>query len=562
LEVISEDRLEVDSALKETGAKIADARRQAGLSQRALASRLGLSIWKLDQLEHGNGDSSRFTAGIEAATGQSESWFAPPRLLRADDARAGSVGAGSYALDTRDSTGRNFVLGAITLLVVIRFFTEVIHVIPRAANFVDIPIALVLLLAAAARPAARHNTRIRLAVAAPVLLFALVSIISTIANLPRVETGPVLVFLYGFLAPVAIYASVYQLWPAWNAKVFSRLLICLGVAQLVVVFTIDLARFSTTHNPDDISGTFGTNQNQLVFFLLILASLLAGIFTFERQRLAARSAPVLMVLTLVAILLAQYRALLATVALSILLAAALLSTRGRGLVAGLLVSLAFLTALSYVVSHFPNLKFASTVATYEQRPGFYVSKKLSVFHTIAKLYSDDPRFILTGTGPGTFSSRAFQTFANVNSTSRSNVQGRYVKRLTGGRAYSTDVSEKYVTTPLRNSAVIEGSHQLSSPYFTYLALLAEVGVPGLIAIVAIYLMATTRVLSLTVRNLRVAETGDPLPALLIATSISFIALLQMGFLENWFETTRATFLVWTMLAVATKELSARSTSAS
>jgi transcriptional regulator with XRE-family HTH domain len=562
LDVIPKDRFEADPAVKETGAKIAEARRQAGLSQRALASRLGLSIWKLDQLELGNGDSSRFTAGIEAATGQSESWLEPPRRLRADDARADSVDQGTYALSTRDSTGRNFVLGAITLLVVIRFFTEVIHVIPRAANFVDIPIALVLLLAAAARPAARHNARIRLALAAPVLLFALVSIISTIANLPRVETGPVLVFLYGFLAPVAIYASVYQLWPAWNAKVFSRLLVCLGVAQLVVVFTIDLARFSTTHNPDDISGTFGTNQNQLVFFLLILASLLAGIFTFERQRLAARSAPVLIVLTLVAILLAQYRALLATVALSILLAAALLSTRGRGLVAGLLVSLAFLTALSYVVSHFPNLKFASTVATYEQRPGFYVSKKLSIFHTIAKLYSDDPRFILTGTGPGTFSSRAFQTFANVNSTSRSNVQGRYVKRLTGGRAYSTDVSEKYVTTPLRNSAVIEGSHQLSSPYFTYLALLAEVGVPGLIAIVAIYLMAATRVLSLTVKNLRVAKAGDPLPALLIATSISFIALLQMGFLENWFETTRATFLVWTMLAVATKELSARSTSAS
>jgi hypothetical protein len=29
----------------------------------------------------------------------------------------------------------------------------------------------------------------------------------------------------------------------------------------------------------------------------------------------------------------------------------------------------------------------------------------------------------------------------------------------------------------------------------------------------------------------------------------------MGFLANWFETTRATFLVWTMLAVVTKELS-------
>jgi transcriptional regulator with XRE-family HTH domain len=539
------------------GLRVREARRQVGLTQKALALRLGISMWALDQLEQGHVDGSRQLPAIAAATGRSESWLASPLALSADDARAASVDADSYALDTHDRTSRNLVLGAITLLVVIRFFTEVIHVIPRAANFIDIPVALVLLLAAAARPAPKHDTRMRLAFATPVLFFALVSILSTIANLQRVEPGPVLVFLYGFLAPVAIYASVYRLWPAGNPAVFSRLLVCLGVAQLVVVFTIDLARFSTTHNPDNISGTFGTNQYQLVFFLLIVASLVAGIFTFERQRLSARLAPVLILVILGTILLAQYRALLATVALSILLAAAFLSTRGRGLVAGLLASLAFLTALSYVVSHFPNLKFASTIATYEQRPGFYASKKLSVFHTVARLYNDNPRFIVTGTGPGTFSSRAFQTFANVNSTSRSNVQGRYVKVLTGGRAYSTDVSEKYVAPSFRNSTVIEGSRQLSSPNFTYLALLAEVGVPGLIAIVAIYLMATSRVLRLTVRNLRVAKAGDSLPALLIATSISFIALLQMGFLENWFETTRATFLVWTMLAVVTKELAAR-----
>jgi hypothetical protein len=350
------------------------------------------------------------------------------------------------------------------------------------------------------------------------------------------------------------------LWPVGSAAVFSRLLVRLGVIELVVVFTIDLARFSTSHDPDVISGTFGTNQNQLVFFLLIFASLVVGIFTFERTRLSARFAPVLMLFTLGAVLLAQYRALLATVAFSILLATALLSSKGRGFVAGLLTFVAFLTALAYVASHLPYLKFATTVTTYEQRPAFYVSKKLDVFHTIARLYSDNPRFILTGTGPGTFSSRAWQTFGNVNSKSQSNVQGHYVKMLTGGRAYSTDVSQKYVAAQSRNSAAIEGSHQLSSPYFSYLSLLAEVGIPGFLAMIGIYLLATARVLTLTIRKLKDSKLGDPVPALLIACSISFIALLQMGFLANWFETTRATFLIWTMLAVVTKELSARSAS--
>src|SRR5207244_3469649 len=103
--------------------------------------------------------------------------------LGTDVSATGSVGAEQQALRPYDRVSRNFVLGAITLLVVIRFFTEVIPVIPRAANFIDIPIVLVLVLAAGARPVARYDARIRLAVAAPVLSFTLVSIISTIANL-------------------------------------------------------------------------------------------------------------------------------------------------------------------------------------------------------------------------------------------------------------------------------------------------------------------------------------------------------------------------------------------
>ena len=46
-------------------------------------------------------------------------------------------------------------------------------------------------------------------------------------------------------------------------------------------------------------------------------------------------------------------------------------------------------------------------------------------------------------------------------------------------------------------------------------------------------------------------------ALLLATFVAFLTLLQMAFLENWFEVTRITFIVWMMFAVCCKELDGR-----
>src|SRR3712207_7413413 len=46
---------------------------------------------------------------------------------------------------------------------------------------------------------------------------------------------------------------------------------------------------------------------------------------------------------------------------------------------------------------------------------------------------------------------------------------------------------------------------------------------------------------------RSATDGDPLPALLCASTVAFFVLLQMALLENWFEVTRITFLSWIIL---------------
>src|SRR5439155_11806418 len=139
-------------------------------------------------------------------------------------------------------------------------------------------------------------------------------------------------------------------------------LVTLGLIQIVVVGVIDVPRFASSNNPDGITGTFGTNAYQLVFFLLLFVSLLAGIYTHERQRPVARFAPLLIGLSLAIIVLAQYRALLITTGLALLLTALILGgRRSRGLIVAGTAILAFMAALAFGASHIPVLKVDQTL---------------------------------------------------------------------------------------------------------------------------------------------------------------------------------------------------------
>jgi DNA-binding XRE family transcriptional regulator len=540
----------------EVGAELSAARRRAGLSQKGLAERLGISLWSIDSMERGRRDATPHLPAIRDITGT----HLPDPAPSSTTVSLPDQKSGLSVLAESEATGRGLVLGAISLLVLIRFFTEVVPIVPRAANFIDVPIFVVLSLAAMARArrfeGEHDHPHLRLMV--PASLFLAVCVVSALVNGSRTDAGPVLVFVYGFLGPLGVYAAVYRLWPRGNALVLSRLLVGLGMIQLLVVFTIDLRRFvASGHNPDYISGTFGTNAYQLVFLLLVVLGLLAGIFTVEPQRRAARFAPLLIVLILGVIFLAQYRALLATTAVTVLLVGSLVGSRARGIVAAVMIGVALVVTLQYVATRFPNLKFASTVSTLTQSPTFYASERLGSARSVVNLFTDHPRFMITGTGPGTFSSRAWQTFAASQSKSASNVQGAYASVLTGGSAYHTDVSDKYVTPQLQVGGVIQGSSALTSPYSSYLSLMAEVGLFGFILVVSVYAAATSRALRAARKSLKHPTSGDPLPALAVASSVAFAVLLQMGLLGNWFEVTRLTFVTWTVLAVVEKELSYR-----
>ena len=535
-----------------TGERVATARREAGLTQKELADRLGVSLWNVERIEAGHEDAVARLDALARATGKPRSWF---RMAEAGEAQSNGV----EATEQSDRTGVALVLSALTLVVCIRFFTEVVPVLPRAANFVDIPIFISLALGAMLLPSISKVDRRHASVFLfPALLVLTVCAFATLVNPNRVALAPALVFIYGFLGPIGVYFAVYRLWPVGASLSLSRLLVGLTLVQLLVVATISFPRFLATDDPDVVSGTFGTNAYQLVFFLLVVGALLAGIFTFEPHRRVAKYVPLLFVAILATIFLAQYRALILTTVATLVLIGLLLGTvRLRGLVLGLIVIVTFGLTLNFTAQSLPALGLGPAVKAFTSNPGQIVKERARALDHLAHLYTDHPRYILTGTGPGTYSSRSWQTFAHARSTSPSNVAGRYALLLTGGEIYETDVSEKYVAPQADNPQVFQGSYALKAPYSDYTSLLAEIGFFGFAGMVFIYLAALVRAGSMTLTLRRLAPRGDPLPALALAATVGFFVLLQMGTLQSWLEVTRLTFPVWIILAVVTKEFHAR-----
>ena len=536
-----------------TGERVATARREAGLSQKELADRIGVSLWDVERIEGGDQDAVARLDELARATGKPQSWFRSDAVQPAEQ-------SGAVEEVRSDRAGVVLVLSAITILVCVRFFTEVYKLVPRAANFLDVPIFIALVLGALLLPSisARVDRRHAFVFLFPALIFLVACAFATLVNPTRVALPPALVFIYGFLAPIGVYLAVYRIWPAGAALSLSRLLVILALVQLVVVAAVDVPRFIPSQDPDVISGTFGTNAYQLVFFLLVAGALLAGIFTFEPDRPVAKFVPFLFIAILATIFLAQYRALILTTAAALVLIGLLLGRfRLRGTLIGLAVLATFIVTLSFTARSLPYLGLGPAVKAFTADPGQIVTERVRGLDHLAHLFTDHPQYMFTGTGPGTYSSRAWQTFAQADSTNPSNVAGRYALALTGGEVYGTDVSNEYVLPQASNPQVFQGSYALKIPFSDYTSLLAEVGFLGFFAMVFIYLAALVRAGRLTLALRRVAPRGDPVPALALASTVGFFVLLQMGILQSWLEVTRLTFPTWILLAVATKEYHVR-----
>ncbi len=541
--------------------RIAKARHDAGMTQRQLAHQVGTSAWAIDEMEHGRRDATAYATRIELATGKPPAWLIRAPVRQELATRDSTERPSSDGQSTSRVFDRNLVLGAFAIILTIRFFTESVRILPSAGNFIDVLLLPILLCVAAVRPPREGWETYAGArrYAGPSLIFLAICVASAVLNISRVAPAPALLFVYGFLAPILFFFVTYRLWPTGEALALSRMIVAMGLLQFVKIALFDLPTFAASRNPDDIVGTFGVNGYQLVFFLLVFAALVAGISTFEPNRRVARYAPLLFVATFLVIFLAQYRALLVSSALTVLLIGLLLgSLRGKGVLVGAAIAVAFIAGLGYVSANYPLFRFGPTVAAVRDDPVFFVTARLAPGRDVISLYGDNPMFVATGTGPGTYSSRAWRTFAEVGDTASSEGAAyQYASKLTGGQAYRTDVSDRYVAPRLKTAEIVLGSSAVTSAFSSYLALLAEVGVVGFALIVGLYFGALLQAGGITLNSMRQATRADPLPALTLATTVAFFLLVQMAFLENWWEVARVTVPSWMMLAVCSKEFAAR-----
>jgi hypothetical protein len=463
--------------------------------------------------------------------------------------------ARALAMPRGSFTGKQVVLWTIALLVLARFPAEELGIFPGFFKLLDIPLVILLAVAAATHPRA---VGARAGYFVPSVLFVGVAAVSVVLNLTRVAPGPVVVFLYGFLAPIVAYGAAYRLWPPGHISSLTRVVVALGVIELVVVALLDMPRFLSSGNPDDISGTFGENAYQLVFFLILFCAFVAALAIFEPGRWAARMAPILIAGSLGTIFLAQYRALFFTTALSILVIGGLLfRSGGRGFALGTYVLATFVIVLAFVIVRFPATKYAPYLADVRQSPLTIVWKRVQALSGVVGMYDHIPQTVLTGSGPGTFSSRAWQTFSNLDTArSRTDPVSQLVNRLTGGKHYHTDVSDQYSSPKDLASQAILGSKAVTSPFSSYTSLLAEVGVLGCLLLIGIYVGATVRAFRLARFVIAAGKRPNVLVAPLVASAIALSVLLQMALLGNWLEVARITIPSWIVFAVALKEFRA------
>lgn len=452
--------------------------------------------------------------------------------------------------------GHVLILTSLTLIILIRFFSEGLHAIPRAANFIDVPLAIVVAAVAASRRSEAPRPVHQSLIFGAGVAFLAVTTLSTLSNFNRVDIFPALAFVYDFLGPLVFYVSTYILWEPGRARAVSRLLVAMALLQFITIVFHDLPTFLKERNPDSVSGTFGTNAYQLVFFLLLFIALVTGIVTFEPRSIIRFAAIPFIGAAYLAIFLAQYRTLLITTALATVFIGALVIRRARGFFIAAAAVAGLIVGMWFIVVYVPTNKFTQAFDALRTNPSYFIDSRLGPTRDVYHLYGDDWHFPLIGTGPGTYSSRAWATFADSDSTSAANVAGPYARRLMGGALYHTDVSDKYVI-PRMKAPPQYGTHQFSNPFSSYLALLAEVGPVAFLLLVGIYATGLVR----SVRAVRyladTAAPGDPLPAVALATATAFFVLMQMALFDNWLEVARVTVPTWILFGIVAREMGGR-----
>ncbi len=455
------------------------------------------------------------------------------------------------------------ILFGMGFFLVSRFLTEKLRVLPKWVDVLDMPFAVALVVVGfLVRPSlGSEATAEERFVARMVFLLLLAIGISVLVNADSVFLPAALLFTVGFAGGPLLFLALSR-WvgqPEEFARSLQRLFVGILLLNLVVVAVYDFPSFLAYADPDKLSGTFGNNAYQFSFFLALAAGLLLGL---GEVRGMPRWLVVAIQVGLFALYyLLQFRAGFPFFVLAY--ATMLVALYGRRVLRGVVVSAVAVLLSAILVDE----ALEGVVGRSQQRftdytsraargdlgygdlllilanPGEYLQyAKFQAFPATVRMLWEHPWVFLVGVGPGNYVSRAYYTF-NVELSSaelKGKGVGGIVQQLFGiSKPWATEMSQRYLGTLPRE--VVFGSYVFASPYSSYLAPIAEIGILGALAVFGLYGYMVRRSFQLV----RFARDSAPwvLP-LAASTLVGALYLWGLGFVDNWWEVTRVTFPLW------------------
>jgi hypothetical protein len=427
-----------------------------------------------------------------------------------------------------------FVL--VTLLIVVRFFTERVTLLPRAFNAVDavmvpllVPIALMLWLL---RPVTVRPSW----VAWCSVGFTLAWTVAWLMNADDVHWIGALLFVVGLLAPILWFLILATLpLPASFPARMRRWLMVLLVIN-VAVAAVDAVRAYGLMRGDFLFGTFGVNQNQLAFFLAAMLSLLAARWRCGRLGFMGKT----LALGVTALfVLSGFQTLWVVFAMALLLVHVGASRINRRVVVLLFigVTLPLIVLSQYRFERFPVGDMLVQIWT-----GFDRLGKVQLARDAGSVFAQRPTAVVWGVGPGSFNSRAFRSIAIVPYEGAG--AGTDVAAAIIAPFYTSPLSGRYIVPYFRRGRFLLSGSNTDGPFTSYVSIPVEVGLLGAVPLFAIY----AGVGWLLWRDVRVARDMDLRLMAMWALSC-LLMLLGIAVVDNYLETTRYTVLVWLIISL-------------
>ncbi len=457
----------------------------------------------------------------------------------------------------------NFIIYFFAFFLVSRLFSEVFHILPKAVDILDIPFILFLIFHAIFKRKYNQTfSKEHRFIATSMFILFIIICLSIIFNLEEIFPPAAFLFTYGFLAGPLLFICldiIIDDKEKFSARL-NKLLRRIFILNVLVVIFIDVPLFIDYGDPDVMSGTFGLNAYQFSAFLIIIGGYFLGETYYKKLGLLRILFP--QVFIFFTFYLMSFRSAVIFFIFSyILLIFSLYATKvWRFLLIG---SITILVSFSSLLFFFKKTSATDRYIKYDdwmeiiQHPSDFIRYgKFLAYPQTALMLSESPKNFLLGVGPGNYLSRAYYTFSiEINSIRKGKGVGKIVMTLFKmSEPRFTRTSERYLAAT-RTGPVL-GTVQLSNPYSSYLAPIAEIGILGIL-IFLLYFYIVRRSYKLLIASKKSNSIYLPVACSLFVGS-TYIFLL--AFLDNYWEITRITLPLWLLYWSAENSLKGKTTS--